>query len=684
MPVSLNIQFQQPVTGNVGVHTDTIEVRGCYDSACAQQVSNSPQEVTVQYTVIRSTVQVSSIAPATAYVGGPAFALTVIGTNFTSQSQVFLGSTQLTTTFVSATQLTAQLPAAAISTVGMDAVSVSDATTGQSNSLTLNVTPTPVVLTSTSPSTVNAAGPAFSLTVTGTSFTQSSEVQWNGTALATTYVSPTQLTAQVPAADIAAAGMASISATDSIHGQSNSLIFTIAPAPLTLASISPGTVTTGGPAFMLTLLGAGFTANSAVLWNGATRPTTLIGTTELVAQIPAADIAASGAVTVAISDPSSSIGTTPGLTLNIAAQSIDAAAFQINPAHTGAINFASVNFPSSAVWSTDVGGTPSYALIVQGKVIVTVEIGGAAGSTQLVALDQGTGAVVWGPVAIAGLGNAAYDAGQVFVLSAPFGASATIEAFDVTTGQMHWSTQPAVHATDFAAPTAANGVLYIASFEGGNNLYALDEKTGAVVWTQSTDGGAGSIPAVSADGVYVSYGCGVYDFRPATGESIWQNTIGCSGGGGATPVVANQLLYSPGGSFGNNESIYTAETGILTGTYASDSPPAINANMGYFLQSRTLNAVTNANSTRQWSFTGDGQLDGAPIAVNQYVFIGSYSGNLYALDGTSGQQLWAATLPAPITVGDIELPFSGLSAGDGLLVVPAGTKVTAYLLSTNP
>jgi len=28
--------------------------------------------------------------------------------------------------------------------------------------------------------------------------------------------------------------------------------------------------------------------------------------------------------------------------------------------------------------------------------------------------------------------------------------------------------------------------------------------------------------------------------------------------------------------------------------------------------------------------------------------------------------------------------LSGLAAGDGLLVVPAGTKVTTYLLSTNP
>ncbi len=85
----------------------------------------------------------------------------------------------------------------------------------------------------------------------------------------------------------------------------------------------------------------------------------------------------------------------------------------------------------------------------------------------------------------------------------------------------------------------------------------------------------------------------------------------------------------------------------------------------------------------EWSFAGDGQLSGAPIAVNQYVFIGSASGNLYALDGATGQQAWQVTLPAPVA-SQFVLPLSGLAAGDGLLVVPAGTKVTTYLLSTNP
>ena len=63
---------------------------------------------------------------------------------------------------------------------------------------------------------------------------QSSSVLWNGTPLQTTYASSGELTATVPAADIASAGTASITVSNPSPGggSSNALIFTINnPAP---------------------------------------------------------------------------------------------------------------------------------------------------------------------------------------------------------------------------------------------------------------------------------------------------------------------------------------------------------------------------------------------------------------------------------------------------------------------
>jgi outer membrane protein assembly factor BamB len=84
-----------------------------------------------------------------------------------------------------------------------------------------------------------------------------------------------------------------------------------------------------------------------------------------------------------------------------------------------------------------------------------------------------------------------------------------------------------------------------------------------------------------------------------------------------------------------------------------------------------------------WSFSGDGGLVTSPIVVDNYVFIGSSSGNLYGLNATTGAQAWQVNVGAPIPGGagwGAGLQLSGLSAGDGLLVVPAGNSLTAYQL----
>lgn len=594
-PIPLSIQFKTPASLGAGVYVDTITVSVCYDQACTQQVGNSPQTVHVQYTV--------------------------------------------------------------------------DAN--------------PLTLTSLNPSSAVAEGPGFTLTATGTDFTPQSQLSWNGTAETTTFVSASTLTAQVHAADIATPGIATVLITDPAYGASNSLSFSITPAQLTLASVSPTSVTVGGPPFMLTALGTAFTPSSVVQWNGTTRTTTYVSPTELVAQISAADIAALGTASVTIEDPTSSAGTTGPQTVTIVPASVDATAFQINAAHSGSVTFANLlPLPSAPAWTVDVGGTPSYALIADGKVFVTVPVSG--GGSEVIALSQATGATVWGPVLVSGGANAAYDNGRVFVLSSPFGNAATMEALDAGTGSPDWSTLLSGQYGFSSGPSAGDGMVFTGGAGSGGTLYALDEATGALVWTQEVQNGDNSTPAVSADGVYVTYPCWTYDFRPATGDTIWSVNTGCEGGGGNTPVVANQLVYSPENYPGYDGSIYNAESGSSQGTFTGSAPPALTTGMGYFLQGGTLRGITEPGSVVQWSFTGDGTLTGAPIVVNQYVFIGSTSGNLYGLDAATGNLIWTQPLGAQVDSAVGGIPYSGLAAGDGLLVVPAGTKVTAYTLSTNP
>ena len=73
------------------------------------------------------------------------------------------------------------------------------------------------------PDAVAPGGPAFTLTVNGTGFVASSTVNWNGSPLATTFISGSQLTAAVPASDIATASTASVTVVSPSPGGGSSI-----------------------------------------------------------------------------------------------------------------------------------------------------------------------------------------------------------------------------------------------------------------------------------------------------------------------------------------------------------------------------------------------------------------------------------------------------------------------------
>ncbi len=362
----------------------------------------------------------TSISPASMTSGGPAFTLTATGTGFVGSSVVQVNGNARPTTFVSATQLSAAIPASDIATAGALSVTVftpapgggtstpatltvtgpaltvsaptvalgasvtvtltnglggaSDwlalaavgapatsylqwtyvgagvttrtwtvtmpATLGQyefrlflNNGFTLaatspavsvaNISPTPTI-TALSPSQVAAGSAAFTLTVTGTGYVTGATVQVGGSSRATTFVSATQLIATVLAADVAAQGSVAVqvvnpSACTGGNCASNGATLSVIPPPPapTLTSISPASMTSGGPAFTLTATGTGFVGSSVVQVNGNARPTTFVSATQLSAAIPASDIATAGALSVTVFTPAPGGGTSTPATLTV-------------------------------------------------------------------------------------------------------------------------------------------------------------------------------------------------------------------------------------------------------------------------------------------------------------------------------------------------------------------------------
>ena len=691
--VSFTIQFKSPASLGVGIYTDTITMEGCYDSACTSQIQDNPLTIKVTYTVQADPVTLTGISPSGVVAGSAGFTLTLTGTKFSKNSIVILNQSPQPTTFVSPTQLTATIDASMLVTPETGSVTVESSNQAYAEVsaglplLVLAPEPAPTV-TSLAPSSAIVGSGGFTLTVNGANFTIGSVVLWGGTPLATYLASPTQLAASISASQITSIGTTPVSVQAFSNPSapiSNTVNFTVAPVPpLTLNSVFPSVITAGGSNLTLTAVGLSFAPNAVIQWNGTTLTTSQVSSTMLRATVPATDIATAGSASVTVQNPSSTAVTSAALPVSIQNPAPDAVALQITPDHAGAINFNSMSFPTAGTWNANLGGQPSYALIADRKVFVTVKVGlGSATGSQLIALDQATGHTVWGPIQLPqGWAFPAYDGGKVFVITSYGIGPGTLQSYDAETGVIDWTTTFPVGIAFETAPTAANGFVYLVGGDGAPVLFAIDESSGSIVWQQTGRSGTGSTPAVTSQGVYIAAVCTTDGFAPMTGVPLFADNGSCSGGGGVTAVVANKVFYSLAANLGNG--IYVnATTGAQLGTFTADVVPAVNSTTAFFLQSKTLNAKALSDYSTVWSFSGDGGLVTSPIIVGQAVIVGSSSGQIYALDAASGTQLWTANAGGAIYSGNGNV-ISGLAAGDGLLVVPAGNTLSAFTLSTNP
>ncbi len=253
------------------------------------------------FTVNNPLPNLSALFPASATVGGPNFILEVQGSNFVSGSVVKWKTVARATTFVSGTLLRAAIPASDLATGGTAAVTVFSPTPGGGTTAGVPFSinnPVPAV-SSISPTSATALGSVFTLTVNGSGFATGASVQWNGVGKTTTYVSPTQLTAAIPAADIATGGMVKVGVVNVAPGGGNSTTqdFTIDNPVPSVATLTPSSANAGGLGFSLTVDGANFVTTSLVYWNGVARATARTSATRLVATIPASDIAVTGTAT---------------------------------------------------------------------------------------------------------------------------------------------------------------------------------------------------------------------------------------------------------------------------------------------------------------------------------------------------------------------------------------------------
>lgn len=363
--------------------------------------------------------------------------------------------------------------------------------------------------------------------------------------------------------------------------------------------------------------------------------------------------------------------------------------FQGNLAHSGFVSVPGLTPPLVAKWTADVASnSPSYPVVVDGRVFVTAGRPDGEFGEGLYAFDEQTGYPLWyRPLGPDGHWSApAADGDRVFA----FDDDGVLRAFDATTGDLLWTRQA---GPSEAPPVASGGVLYFGDAYG---IHALDDATGHQLWLTRIDHDGGrSAPAIGANQLYVSYECKIAAALNLDGSRAWSfDGSNCEGTGGATPALHNGKLYFS--APGDDGLVLDAATGHQLATYPYGTVPAFKDNVAIFSSGGqgptntdpyVLKAVDESTGRTLWQTSADGELNTPPLIVNDTAYVGSWSGTLYGFDVSTGNVVVQTNVAEPFFRADENNAtdaLTGLGAGDGLLLAPAGNQITAYAAATGP
>lgn len=280
----LSAVVPQSLVTTAGTAAVTVEMGG---------VSSAPATFTID-----AALAIDEIRPPSAGAGSAAFTLTVDGVGYGTDAIVQWNGAALKTTVTSVMEVSAQVTADLISSTGQASVTVTSGG-AVSNSVTFAIIGDAPAIDTIAPNIKPAGASGFALTVTGTGFTSGSSVEWNGSPLATRFISSEQLAAAVPASVIANTGTASVTVV-STDGTSNAVTFSIAGADPTIGLVHPNVALAGGSQFTLVVDGVNFATGAVVQWNGSPLATVVDDPEQLTATVPAELVATAGAVSITV------------------------------------------------------------------------------------------------------------------------------------------------------------------------------------------------------------------------------------------------------------------------------------------------------------------------------------------------------------------------------------------------
>ena len=323
------------------------------------------------------------------------------------------------------------------------------------------------------------------------------------------------------------------------------------------------------------------------------------------------------------------------------------------------------------LWSQDLGPPTRSAPLAAGGVIY------AGGHFKAMALDAGTGAVLWeipapGPV------DHALTVGNNGLVYAGL-TNHKLLALDAGSGATVWEFKARLPIV--AAALVTDGIAYITS--AGNIIYALDARTGEQLWRHKIRGNVKTTPAARNGRLYAADDEGnLYFIDADQGRRRFRYIAAGSATG--PPVATDDVIYFPSGG-----ALYAIDAGVkgLPGLYWLKRTwfqlwlwqvpfvPAAPAQRGELRRFAPEERATQgiiaspavaegvyylgdgdgrfyardaASDAEAWRFEAGGGIVSSPIVVGDRIYFGARDGRLYALRRDNGAPLWTLELGAPI------------------------------------
>jgi trimeric autotransporter adhesin len=541
----------QATAGSLSVNAFTPTPGGGTSSAASIAINNSA-------------LGAISLSPSTVPAGKTTNTIiTVTGTGMVPGTGIQVNGSARATTYVSANQVSFVLTVSDVSAAGRLNVIAANPAPNYSVSTvaTLTVaapTATPVITSLNSTSAI-AGSPAFTLSATGTGFTTGCTLQWNATALTTsyvfgtiynpstgTYISGYSLYGLIPASLLTTTGSASITANcpTAVSPTSNAITFNVTDPPVptvTSLSLTAGPIATDTK---LTVFGTGFSSASTVSYNGQAVTTTYSSSTALTATIPASQVSFPGTGTVTVTTPAPGGGTSNALLFT---------------AYVPMVNNSMVYNPANGLLYVSV---PSSA--------------GPAYGNSVVSVDPQTGAIGT-PIRVGAEPNklAVTDDGK-FLWVALDGAAA-VRKVDLTTGTLGLQfgfggnggiyQSPATVTAMIALPGSDNSVVVSTNGEYTQAIGIYDN--GVFRGTPSTTYNFyGAYSALQADGsrgeIYAAAGSS-YAVYTYTASGVTQKTTASNGT--YTNYSPADLQITGSRAYTDVGKVYDSESGALLGTF---------------------------------------------------------------------------------------------------------------------